>query len=61
MNTFAHFAQSVIDATDDYGYLTLEQAKCVFIHCFADYDYEVEHNDMPMTLHAATLLQWLGF
>lgn len=55
------FVTSVYDCTDDYGNLTLADAKSLFTQHGMDYWEEHNSNDMPLTLKARTLLQWLGY
>jgi len=55
------YTSSVIDAADDYGNLSLADAKHLFAEHGNDYWQAHEQDGMPLTLNAAKLLDWLGY
>ena len=58
---FDSYEESVLACADDYGCLSLKDAKAMFKE--HDKDYWDEHFDsgMPCTLNAQKLLNWLGY
>ena len=55
------YTASVIDCADEYGNLSLADAKRLFAEHGNDYWQAHEHDGMPLTLNAAKLLDWLGY
>ena len=55
------YTDSVIDAADDYGNLSLADAKHLFAEHGNDYWQAHELDGMPLTLNAVKLLDWLGY
>ena len=59
--TMTTYTDSVIDAADDYGNLSLADAKHLFAEHGNDYWQAHELDGMPLTLNAVKLLNWLGY
>ena len=55
------YEESVLDCADEYGCITLKDAKRLFAEHGSDY-WDAHFKDgMPITLNAAKLLDWLGY
>ena len=54
------YEQSVLDCADEYGCITLKDAKRLFEEHGSDY-WEAHKEGMPITLNAEKLLDWLGY
>ena len=54
------YEESVLECADEYGCLTLKDAKRLFNEHGSDY-WEAHNEGMPITLNAEKLLDWLGY
>ncbi len=59
--SFMTYEDSVLDCADEYGCLTLKDAKRLFSDHGNDYWQAHFEDGMPITLNAAKLLDWLGY
>ena len=54
------YEESVLECADEYGCLTLKDAKRLFNEHGSDY-WAAHNEGMPITLNAEKLLDWFGY